>query len=587
MIGDWIHPGLLLILGSFLIPFFKGRLKQFYLVLIPTLALLICVNLNPGLYGVLNFLSLDITILRIDKLSLVFSYVFCIMGIIGMIYALHVKDDLQHIAAFIYIGSSLGVVFAGDLVVLYVFWELMAFSASALVFARRTKESIDSGYRYILVHVVSGLCLLGGIVIHATQTGSIAFTSMIPYEGNISFYLILISFLINAAVPPFGAWLPDAYPNATVTGAIFMTAYTTKSAVYVLIRGFPGAEILIWLGAIMAVYGVVYAVLENDSRRLLAYHIISQVGYMVCGVGIGTEMALNGATAHAFSHILYKGLLFMGAGAVLYMTGKSKLNELGGIYKTMPLTMVLYMIGGFSISGVPLFSGFVSKSVTVSAVAEAHMSIPYLMLLLASSGTFLHTGLKLPYYMFFWKDSGIRTQEPPSNMIVAMVIASLLCIFIGIFPNTLYAILPYPINYEPYTVHHIISTLGILAFTALGFFMLLSHLDPEPKISLDTDWFYRKGAKLGRKLLNVIIVPAEYKFISLLWKRIMDGIIMSFSLKIDKFENLKVSRIPEFFGNLSKLLSDGLAVFHTGKIQDYAIYMLSFLGLVLLIYFLF
>lgn len=587
MIGDWIHPGLLLILGSFLIPFFKGKLKQFYLVLIPTFALLICVNLNAGHYGVLNFLGLDITILRIDKLSLVFSYVFCIMGIIGMIYALHVKDDLQHIAAFIYIGSSLGVVFAGDLVVLYVFWELMAFSASALVFARRTKESIDSGYRYILVHVVSGLCLLGGIVIHATQTGSIAFTSMIPYEGNISFYLILISFLINAAVPPFGAWLPDAYPNATVTGAIFMTAYTTKSAVYVLIRGFPGAEILIWLGAIMAVYGVVYAVLENDSRRLLAYHIISQVGYMVCGVGIGTEMALNGATAHAFSHILYKGLLFMGAGAVLYMTGKSKLNELGGIYKTMPLTMVLYMIGGFSISGVPLFSGFVSKSVTVSAVAEAHMSIPYLMLLLASSGTFLHTGLKLPYYMFFWKDSGIRTQEPPSNMIVAMVIASLLCIFIGIFPNTLYGILPYPINYEPYTVHHIISTLGILAFTALGFFMLLSHLDPEPKISLDTDWFYRKGAKLGRKLLNVIIVPAEYKFISLLWKRIMDGIIIPFGLKVNKFENLKVSRIPEFFGNLSKLLSDGLAVFHTGKIQDYAIYMLSFLGLVLLIYFLF
>lgn len=587
MIGDLIHPGLLLILGSFLIPFLKGKLKQFYLVLIPTFALLICVNFNPGLYGVLNFLGLDITILRIDKLSLVFSYVFCIMGIIGIIYALHVKDDLQHIAAFIYMGSSLGVVFAGDLVVLYVFWELMAFSASALVFARRIKESIDSGYRYILVHLVSGLCLLGGIVIHATQTGSIAFTSMIPYEGNISFYLILISFLINAAVPPFGAWLPDAYPSATVTGAIFMTAYTTKAAVYVLIRGFPGVEILIWLGAIMAVYGVVYAVLENDSRRLLAYHIISQVGYMVCGVGIGTEMALNGATALAFSNILYKGLLFMGAGAVLYMTGKSKLNELGGLYKTMPLTMVLYMIGGFSISGVPLFSGFVSKSVTISAAAEAHMSIPYLILLLASSGTFLHTGLKLPYYMFFWKDSGIRTQEPPSNMIVAMVIVSLLCIFIGIFPNTFYGILPYPINYEPYTVHHIISTLGILSFTALGFFMLLSHLDPEPKISLDTDWFYRKGAKLGGKFLNVVIVPAEYRFISLLWKRIMDGIIMSFGLKIDKFENLKVSRIPEFFGNLSKVLSDSLAVFHTGKIQDYAIYMLSFLGLVLLIYFLF
>src|SRR5512145_3515878 len=191
-----------------------------------------------------------------------------------------------------------------------------------------------------------------------------------------------------------------------------MTAFTTKTAVYALLRGYGGHpnEVIMWLGAAMAVYGVVYAVLENDARRLLAYHIISQVGYMVCGVGLGTEMALNGTTAHAFSHILYKALLFMGAGAVLEVTGRRNLSEMGGLYKTMPATLSLYMIGAFAISAVPLFSGFVSKSMVVSAAGESHLQAIFLLLTLASAGTFLHTGLKLPYYMFFAKDSGIRAQ---------------------------------------------------------------------------------------------------------------------------------------------------------------------------------
>ena len=180
-----------------------------------------------------------------------------------------------------------------------------------------------------------------------------------------------------------------------------------------LIRAYPGAEVLVWLGSVMAIYGVVYAVLENDARRLLAYHIVSQVGYMVVGVGVGTEMALNGSASHAFAHIFYKGLLFMGAGAVIYMTGRRKLTDLGGLYRTMPLTVALYMIGAFAISAFPLFSGFVSKSMVIAAAAGDHRAAVVLMLTVASSGTFLHTGLKLPYYMFFGKDCGLRPAEPP------------------------------------------------------------------------------------------------------------------------------------------------------------------------------
>lgn len=570
---EWIHPGVFLIIGASLIPLLKGRLKQVYLVALPTAALIGCILTSQGTHGVIHFLGYDLTFGRVDRLSLLFSYVFSIMGIIGMVYALHVKDDAQHISAMVYVGSALGVTFAGDLFVLFIFWEFMAFSAALLVFLRKNKEAVRAGFRYLLVHTFSGVCLLGGVIIHLSQTGSIAFNSMMNYEGGIAFYLILLSFIINAAVPPFGAWLPDAYPEATVTGAVFMTAYTTKSAVYVLIRGFAGTEILIWLGAIMAVYGVVYAVLENDGRRLLAYHIISQVGYMVAGVGIGTEMALNGSASHAFSHILYKGLLFMGAGAVLEMTGKRKLTELGGLYKTMPITMVLYMIGGFSISAVPLFSGFVSKSMVVSAAGESHMMIPFLMLMLASAGTFLHTGLKLPYYMFFGKDSGIRVKEPPLNMLIAMGMASFICIFIGVFPGSLYSLLPFPVHYAPYTAQHVISTLGILGFTALGFFMLLKQLDPEPTISIDTDWFYRKGAKAFMWLVNNPVARFEYNVVGEAYEFIIQKPILKIAEFLKIIDTEVVDGTVNGVGKMILAWSRVMRGIQSGQVQHYAIIM--------------
>src|SRR5262245_27945360 len=494
MTGSWIHPGLVLIAGAWLVPFLKGTWKRAVMVALPLAALLLCLRAEPGTYGTMHFLGQQLVFGRVDRLSLVFSYVFCLVSLIGMIYALHVDDDTQHVAALTYAGGALGAVFAGDFLSLFVFWEVMALAAALIVFLRRQRAAVAAGFRYLLVHIVGGLCLFGGIVLYWSQTGSLSFGDMAPQAGSAAFVLILIAFLLNAAVPPLGAWLPDAYPEATATGAVFLTAFTTKSAVYALIRGFAGTDILIWWGAGMAVYGVVYAVLENDARRLLAYHIISQVGYMVCGVGIGTPLALNGAAAHAFAHILYKALLFMGAGAVLQVTGLRKLSAMGGLYRTMPRTVALYMVGAFAISAVPLFSGFVSKAMVVTAAAESHLAAVFLVLTLASAGTFLHTGLKLPYYMFFGTDRGVRATEPPVNMLAAMGIAAAACIGIGIVPALLYSALPHAVEYAPYTVRHVTATLGLLGFTALGFFLLLTHLDPEPTISLDTDWFYRRGS---------------------------------------------------------------------------------------------
>jgi len=348
---EWVPPGLILILGAFLIPFLKGRLRQGYMLLLPIIAFISLLNMSEGTGFVTPFLEYDLIFGKVDKLSMAFGYVFVILTFIGILYALHVKNKGEHFSAILYAGSALGVVFAGDFLTLFIFWELMAFSSVFLIWYGGNKKSYEAGFRYLMVHVFGGLCLLAGIIMRLVNTGSIEFG---PIDfGSPGSYLILIGFMINAAVPPLHAWLSDAYPEATVTGAVFLSAFTTKAAVYVLLRAFSGVEILIWFGAAMAVFGVIYAVLENDIRRLLAYHIISQVGYMVAGVGMGTMLAVNGSVAHAFSHILYKGLLFMGAGAVIHMTGRRKLTELGGLYKTMPLTLGLYMIGAFSISAFP------------------------------------------------------------------------------------------------------------------------------------------------------------------------------------------------------------------------------------------
>jgi multicomponent Na+:H+ antiporter subunit D len=484
------------ILGAILIPFLKGRLRKIYLLLLPIVAfvnlLYLPEDLPEGIFLWVHHVGgFDLIFGRIDTTSLPFAYIFVIMAFLGALYAIHVKESSEHVAAFILVGASLGAVFAGDYLSLYIFFGLMTVSSTFLILCRKQKSATDAGFRYLMFHLFGGGLLLAGIMLYYLSTGDTEFE---PLEsGGPYFYLIMIGFLVKAAVPPFHAWLADAYPHGTATSSVFLTAFTTKVGVYVLIRAFAGTEVLMWLGAIMAVYGVVYAVIENDGRRLLAYGIISQVGYMVVGVGLGTRMAINGAIAHAFCSILYQALLFMGPGAVLHVAGREKLTELGGLYKTMPITFFLFMIGGLSISAVPLTNGFVSKSMTVAAAGLQGEAVVYVLLLLASVGTFLHTCLKLPYYMFFATDRGIKAEEPPRNMLVSMGLTAFSCLFIGIYPAILYNALPYHVYFVPYTPEKVMNTIFLLSFTFLGFWLLKHKIAGQPTISLDTDWFYRKA----------------------------------------------------------------------------------------------
>ncbi|MCF8064632.1 MAG: Na(+)/H(+) antiporter subunit D, partial [Desulfarculaceae bacterium] len=395
------------------------------------------------------------------------------------------------------------VTLCGDWFSLYVYWEFMAVASTFLILARRTPAARAAALRYILVHLFGGLLLFAGIMLLLAGGGPIAIGAL--KLDSAASWLIFLGIALNAAIPPLHPWLKDAYPEATPTGAVFLSAFTTKSAVYLMCRTFAGAEVLIWVGAIMTIFPIFYAVLENDIRRVLSYSLMNQVGYMMCGIGIGTTLAINGTVSHAFCHILYKALLFMAAGSVLTMTGRSRCTDLGGLYKTMPLTAVFCMVGSASISAFPLFSGFVSKSMIVSAAGLQHLTTIWFMLQFASVGVIDHAGIKVPYFTFFGHDSGIRASDPPWNMTWAMGIAAFFCLGIGVFPQPLYDSLPFAVDYAPYTGAHVVGQLQLLLFGALAFVLLIysGYYPAEIRaINLDFDWFYRKGGRAFYRLVD-------------------------------------------------------------------------------------
>jgi len=589
MTDIWLHPSLVLLAGALLVPLLKGRARSVLLVAVPALAFILVMTSHSGIYGVVSFLDQDLTFGRVDRLSQVFGYIMTLMCILGSLYALNVKDPLEHSAAWIYVAGSLGVIYAGDFLVLLLFWEMMAFSSVFLIWLRRAPGSTAAGFRYLLVHVAGGVLLLGGIILRYQATaGDLSFGPLNIAHPDLSTWLILAGFLLNAAVPPLHAWLPDAYSAATVSGSVFLCAFTTKTAVYALCRGFAGLEILLVLGTVMALYGVVYAVLENDARKLLAYHIISQVGYMVAGVGLGSQMAINGVCAHAFAHILYKGLLFMGTGSVLYMTGKSAFTDLGGLYQKMPRAFIFTLIGGLSISAFPLFSGFVSKSMIVAAGFEQHQLWVGFLLMVASAGTFLHTGLKVPYFIWFGKnncssETWERAADPPWNMQAAMAVTAFLCIGIGCYTPYLYDMLPYPVAYQPYTAYHVSETLQILLFTGLGFFLFLKKLVPEATISLDLDWVYRMG---GRQLLRLVRGPLQsadtilgeaYRRCGLRW-------MMETARGSAIFDRQAIDGVVDGLALSIRSLGGKLRMSQTSRVQVNAVSALAVIVLLLLLY---
>ena len=493
--------------------FFISRSELFRSVLllcVPLVAFLQIYSLGLGNFYPVELFNFNLELMRVDKLSRVFGLIFCTAAFLGNLYAWHIRDSVQQVATLLYTGSAIGAVFSGELVSLFFYWEGTAIASVFLIWARRTEGSYYTGMRYLLIQVGSGVILLAGLALKYHGSGSIAFGHM--ELDSLSSWLIFISFGIKCAFPLLHNWLQDSYPAATVTGTVILSSFTTKLAIYALARSFAGTEILIYIGAIMTLFPIFFAEIENDLRRVLAYSLNNQLGFMVVGIGVGTELALNGTASHAFAHILYKSLLFMSVGAVLFRTGTSKASELGGLYRTMPLTALFCLVGAASISAFPLFSGFVTKSLIMDATATEHYPIVWGVLVFASAGVLSHSGIKIPYFTFFAHDSGLRPKEAPINMIFAMFITAFFCVFIGVYPTYLYELLPFEVKYQPYTISHVLSQLQLLCFALLAFTVIMKiglHPPEIRAINLDFDWVYRRFLpntliRIG-KLINQVI----------------------------------------------------------------------------------
>lgn len=493
-----LSPALILLIAAALIGLFKGHARTAVILIAPLITLWAIWQVPDGVQGTVKFLSYHIEPVEGSPLRRLFATVFALMVFVGGLYAFRIARWYELAAAYAYAAGAIGVCFAGDLITLFLYWELMALFSTIVVWCGGTPGARAAGIRYAIMHLLGGVILKVGIEGVVIGTGSIQIQAMLATD--FSTWMILIGILINAAAPPVSAWLSDAYPESSATGSVFLSAFTTKTAVLALILLFPGEPVLIGLGLFMVMYGIIYALLENDVRRILAYSIVNQVGFMVVAVGIGTEMALNGAAAHAFAHIVYKALLFMSAGVVIYRTGKNKCIELGGLFRTMPLTAACGIVGALAISSFPLTSGFTTKSMISQAAVDSNLMWVYLGLTAASAGVFLHAGIKFPWFVFFQKDSGLRPKDAPWNMGLAMIIFAGLCILLGVFPELLYGFLPYAVDYQPYTAGKVLFYLQLLLFSGLAFFVLLPLMKRTMTISLDTDWLWRRLAFTALKI---------------------------------------------------------------------------------------
>lgn len=531
-IWQQLPPGMLMIVGALLIPLLPRKIQGWSAVFLPIISMVhLLLAFSDGFVFEMTVMGNELTPIRVDRLSLIFGYIFHIAGFMSAIYAAKVDDPIQHLSGQVYAGAAIAAAFSGDLISLFVFWELTAISSVFLIWASRNEDSLRCAIRYLVIQVASGVILLSGALMLFKKTGSLDFGSKEHMFGFFSHdgldtaeTVIIWAFAIKAAFPFLHNWLQDAYPKATYSGTVFLSAFTTKLAIYALARGFAGTEFLIPIGCVMTIFPIFFAVIENDLRRVLAYSLNNQLGFMVVGIGIGTPLALDGACAHAFAHIIYKGLLFMSMGAVLLRVGTTEASELGGLHKKMPYTTIFCIIGAASISAFPLLSGFAAKSLIASAAAYSGYTAVVFVLLFASAGVMEHSGIKIPYFAFFAHDAGHDVKEAPWNMLLAMGIAAALCIGIGVYPAALYNLLPGSAIdvhhgnhvYNAYTFGHVLTQFELLIFAALAFALLIRmKIYPAEirAVNLDFDWTYRRlipsSVHGSIRLFTAMFAPAK------------------------------------------------------------------------------
>ena len=519
--SNLFHPGLILLAGALLLLALPPKWIKFIMPSAALCALAAVFTLRDGGGMYLQLLpQIRMQFLAVDRLAWAFALIFAIGAVLAGLFACHTKSRLEAAAESAYAGSAIGVVLAGDWITMILFWEVMAIASWLVVISSRTEAASKAGFRYLLMHMLGGNLLLVGIVLKVSG-GSFDVACLTGCE-DAAYWLIFAGTAVNAAIPPLHAWMPDAYPESTLGGTVYLGTYTTKVGIYTLIRLFAGTELLLYCGVFMALFGALMALLENDLRRLFSYHIISQLGYMAVSLALGTELGIDGAVAHVFGNIVYKGTLFMCAGVIIAATGKRKITEMGGLARSMPQTAACMGVASLAICGFPLFSGFVSKGLIMNAIAESGHPLIEILMLIASVGTLLSVGLKVNYFVFFAKPqthtepacaaamhdhaalaegtTGAPVVQPklvPRNMRLAMLLGAAGCVLTGVFPQIMQGVTPFLSDGHPYTVDHVTQYLELFAAAAIAFVMYLPHMAPHAGITLDADWFYRRPLSMA------------------------------------------------------------------------------------------
>ena len=562
-----LHPGIIMIAMGFLVMLLPRSMRKPMSIIAPVVASWAFLQMTEKSslpYELSPYIKMEF--IHMDSLAWTFMLVFCIIAVLNGIYGFSVQHRYECGMSMVYAGSVMGVILAGDCLSLIVFWEISAFASMYVVYCKHDRVSARASFRYILVHAFGGNMLLAGLIIYMFHYGN-DLAHLAVCAGEPCFWLIAIGVAVNAAIPPFHAWLHDAYPESTATGTVYLSSFTTKAAIYLLIRLFAGMEALVWIGAIVAIYGACMAIMENGIRRLLAYHIISQLGMMIAAVGAGESIGIDAATAHAFTNILFKGVLMMGAGAVIYATGRTKITELGGLAKKMPITAACFLISSLAIAGLPGLSGFVSKALIMDSMHEAGYTIPALLLTAGGVGTLLSITLKINWFVFFGPcedeyASGVERQVP-LTMNIAMVIGTVLTIAIGVFPDKFYSLMPYKTMVQPYNLGHVLEYIVIFIGGSIPFFLYLKKMKPHDEITIDFDWFYRKPFN-SLILLIAKVTEDIFKWCELHSSRLATYLRLHFGDPGMWTRNSSNARIKNFsFENENRLIGDIVTIIVT------------------------
>ena len=585
-LDSFLHPAAGFFLLALILPFFRGRFWRWFLFVPPLSAMVLAFQMKLGTYWALSYVGQKLVLGRVDTLSMSFMILFSLMTLICTIFAFHIREKAHHVASLYYMGASFGCILAGDYWTLYIFWQLMTVSSAFLIWLSRRPRSAQAGFRYMLLLLLSSVLLLAGILLRQRVTGTFVFG---PADTHMMWHfdwLILAAFCINGAVVPFHAWLTDAYPEATVAGAVFLSVFTTKTAIYALARCFVGLDFLVILGAVMAVYGAFYALTANHIRRILAYLMVSQGGLMLAGIGMDTKMGLDGTLALVYAHTFYNALLFMAAGCLLHTLKEDHLTRLGGLAPRVPFILACTMVGGLSMSAMPLLNGFVSIPLILEACWQEN-PFSAIALALAMAGTFTAVGLRLPYFAFWSKKPQKRQKQDrlPLNMSIAMVVTSLFCIIQGIFPQLLYRRMPTPLEENPFTLWKILAAFLFLGLISLVFIFMRRSLTPGTRRLPDFDLLYRL---VGRGIMGLLARPMAW--MDGIWTDLYQTVLLRATTGTARgagwFDKSGIDKAVDGTGRSVLGLGKISARMQTGRLQEMLAWMvLLALGLFALIWF--